>query len=158
MCRRNTEDPLVRTFLDRYGLNLLKVPRRDAKCGDMYIQNNGRVVGPVNPEHLLKPTPELPRKNVEEPLADLNGVVSGGYEAGAGLDFLSRIIAIIGAPLVASFLGSLKSCYSQARATTLHFKILAPTRDSVDPAHWDVHRTLPDRPITPLLAMTIRIT
>ena len=34
MCKRNTTDPLVREFLDRYQINLLKLPRQGASVAD----------------------------------------------------------------------------------------------------------------------------
>src|SRR6185436_9856151 len=57
VCKRTTSDPLVRAFLDNYGLNLLSIPRKNAMCGDLYIADGPRVSTPGHIAQVLIPPP-----------------------------------------------------------------------------------------------------
>ena len=46
MWRRNTSDPLMRLFLDKYYLHLLSIPREDVLIGDLYAYDGSRVSTP----------------------------------------------------------------------------------------------------------------
>lgn len=47
MSRRNTNDPLLRAFLDTYKVNLLAIPREGAEVGDAYVASpNGSISEP----------------------------------------------------------------------------------------------------------------
>ncbi len=66
MCRRNTQDPLIRAFLDTYGLNLLAIPRADAAVGDLYVVTNDSISAPGALSTVLTPDLHyLPKKQVK---------------------------------------------------------------------------------------------
>jgi hypothetical protein len=48
MCRRDTNDVLIRRFLDRYQVNLLSMPGRRVRCGSVYIKQGKRLTAPVS--------------------------------------------------------------------------------------------------------------
>jgi hypothetical protein len=130
MCKRSTEDPLIRLFLDRYGLHLLQVPRESAAVGDFYVDDGRRVSPPGNMTYLLDPPPELPAPSEGERMADIEGVTSKGYSLELGLGMLEGFLLAFGAGPLAL---KVKTEYQTKRAETLRFRIAAPVRDSVDP-------------------------
>jgi len=88
MCKRNTPDPLVRMFLDTYGLNLLAVPREGSAVGDLYIKDDKGVSAPGSVKALLSPVPKLPPTKSGEAMADVTGVLSQSVSTKVGLNFL----------------------------------------------------------------------
>lgn len=44
--KRNSGDPLLRMFLDKYHLNWLSVPREKAEVGDLYVYDSKRASAP----------------------------------------------------------------------------------------------------------------
>lgn len=130
MCKRNTADPLVRTFLDTYGLNLLAIPRSDANVGDLYVVSNGGVSAPGALAHVLTPEFTLPSVTKGETLGDVAGKTSGRIDAKASIGLLEGFFAAIGAAGVA---GKMKAEYDKKGVKTMRFRLSKPTRDSVDP-------------------------
>jgi hypothetical protein len=96
VCERSTDDPLIRLFLDRYGLHLLQVPRESAAVGDFYVDDGRRVSPPGNVRYLLDPSPELPAPREGERMADIEGVTSKGYSLEAGLGLLEGFLLAFG--------------------------------------------------------------
>jgi hypothetical protein len=130
VCKRSTDDPLIRLFLDRYGLHLLQVPRESAVVGDFYVDDGRRVSPPGNMKYLLDPPPELPAPKEGERMADIEGVTSKGYSLEVGLGLLEGFLLAFGAgPLTLK----VKTEYEAKRVQSLRFRITAPTRDSLDP-------------------------
>jgi hypothetical protein len=118
MCKRTTTDPLVRAFLDRYGLNLLMVPREGAAIGDLYVTQGPRVLPPARVEEFLQPAVTLPPAR-QEVLADLAAVTSRKMSWGAGIGFLEGFLTALGAfPLVESA----KTEYRRSDVTWLAFR------------------------------------
>ena len=59
MCkRRSPTDPLVRRFLQSYGVNLLPLPRRGAEPGELYVQTGRKVKVHSKAGELLVEWPE----------------------------------------------------------------------------------------------------
>jgi hypothetical protein len=130
VCKRNTSDPLVRAFLDNYGLNLLSIPRKNAMCGDLYIAEGSRVSTPGQIAQVLIPPPTLPEPVTGEPLTELTGVVSKQVSADVGLGLSEKLLAAFGAVgVVASF----KQAYASKKASRIRFRFRDATRDYVDP-------------------------
>jgi hypothetical protein len=130
MCKRNTADPLVRVFLDTYGLNLLAIPRADANVGDLYVVTGGGVSVPGSLTQILKPKFTLPRVTTGEVLADIAGRTSGKIESKSSIGLLEGFFTAIGAAGIA---GKVKAAYEKKNVRTLRFSLSQPTRDSVDP-------------------------
>lgn len=130
MCKRSTDDPLVRAFLDDYGLNLLRVPREGVECGDLYVRVNGALTAPGAARELLEPALELPPVTRGERLADISGTLSNGFQLDVGLGLLDGFFAALGAGGV---INETRAGYRRSRGTTLRFRFGEATRDSVDP-------------------------
>jgi hypothetical protein len=128
MCKRTTTDPLIRAFLDRYGLNLLMVPREGAAVGDLYVTQGSRVLPPARIEDFLQPAVALPPAR-HEVLADLAGLSSRKMSWDAGLGFLEGFLTALGAfPLVESA----KTEYRRSGVTRLAFRLAGCRRIFTD--------------------------
>src|SRR5262245_39567875 len=97
MCKRTTADPLVRIFLDTYRVNLLAVPRADARVGDLYVRTGKTTSSPGFLGHLVGKSFELPTVAEGERLPTLGGLVSDAVAADAGLGLLDGFLAALGA-------------------------------------------------------------
>ena len=129
MCKRNTEDPLVRAFLDRYGLHLLAIPRERADVGDLYIAGKRGVAVAGRVEHLLEPPLEIRATTVGERLADVAGLVSLGVTVGAALGLLEGFLSALGA---AGLVGNARASFESKRTRSIRFRFQNATRDSTD--------------------------
>lgn len=131
MCKRSTDDPLVRTFLDRYSLNLLPLPRAGIECGDLFRRDDA---GRISTEFKLSSvvSPPLGELDIDpdEPLAALRGTLSHGRDVEFGLGLLEAFLAALGAAGVLSEVGV---HYRRTKGATLAFEFRDATRDSVDP-------------------------
>jgi hypothetical protein len=130
VCKRNTVDPLVRVFLDTYGLNLLAVPREGSAVGDLYVKDDKGLSAPGKLTGFLEPAPKLPAIKKAESMADIQGVVSRGVTTSVGLKFLSGFFGALGAlPLI----DKLGATYKARKAGVLKFRFADALRDSMDP-------------------------
>lgn len=130
MCTRKSPDPLVRAFLDRYGLNLLSIPRKNVMCGDLYVASGALVSTPGSLSRLLVPAPVLPAPVTGEELADLTGVVSKAVSGDLGFGVLKNFLSALGA---LGLMSSLKAAYQSNNTSAIHFRFRDATRDYVDP-------------------------
>ena len=131
MCTRQTVDPLIRAFLDRYGLNLLAIPRQFVNCGDVYIGQGSQLSTSVGLADLLTPPPQLPAPVTGEQLADLSVVVSNGVSLSAGLNVLANMLTALGA---GDLFKGVKAGYQSSASAKLRFRVREATRDHVDPS------------------------
>jgi hypothetical protein len=71
------DDPLLKSFFETYGLNLLTIPREKASIGDVYIRvgNDRRLSMPTSITNLLIPTFKIPMVPSEK-MADVSSKVS----------------------------------------------------------------------------------
>jgi hypothetical protein len=129
VCRRDTNDKLVRKFLDRYGLNLLALPGRRVGCGSVYIEQNGRLTAPGPLNDMVEPAITL-KKPFKEDLPDLAGEWSDSVSAEVGLGLLQNFLAALGVPgLVDEVRASAKDTASRRVA----FRFQQVTRESLNP-------------------------
>ena len=128
MCKRTTPDPLLRLFLDRYGLHLLAVPRAAAAVGDVYAHDGRRTSWVGNFRHLVTPPLEL-QPQVGESMADVAGRFTREVSLSAGLGVLEAFLTAVGA---AGLVDSVKARYTRSSATSLAFAFEDPTRDYID--------------------------
>jgi hypothetical protein len=129
VCKRSTTDPLFRMFLDRYGLNLLSIPREKAAVGDLYVFDGRRTSAPGNVSYFLDSPVELPSPTKGEHMADVAGEISDGVSLKAGLGFLEGFLAALGA---AGVVGNVRAGYEGRKAESLRFHLDDATRDFVD--------------------------
>jgi hypothetical protein len=130
MCKRSAKDPLVLKFLEDYGVNLLRLPRTRAGCGDLYVKNGKTVSAPGDLRALLDAPVELPAVNGPEQLADLAGAISRNVSFGVGLGILEAFLAALGAP---GLIDKLKAKLERTRDGGISFSFRSVTRESVDP-------------------------
>ena len=129
MSKRNTTDPLLKAFFDKYKLNLLAIPRRDAMVGDVYVDTKEGVLAPGRLSSLLHPSPKMPDVKVGEPLAYIKTTETRALDLKIGVGLLEGFFAAIGATVIA---GKIKAAYEHKGVETVRFKLKNATRDSVD--------------------------
>ena len=131
MCKRSEAhaDPLLSVFLERYHLNLLAVPRRDADVGDLYIDAGGRTAAAGRLASFLARPFALPEVTRGEPMAAVSGSLSNSVKAEAGFGLLEGFLAALGANFP---FGEAKARWAAHGVQALRFKLLDARRDSVD--------------------------
>ena len=129
MWRRNTDDPLMRMFLDRYHLHLLYVPREGVAVGDLYVYDGRRVSSPGKVTYFLEPPLEMPPITIGEHMADVSGIVSHGVSTQWGLGYLENFLSSLGA---GGIVNRVRAGYEAKKANVLKFRFAHATRDSVD--------------------------
>src|SRR2546425_2350227 len=148
MRKRTTNDPLIRAFLDRYGLNLLAVPREGAKVGDLYVEDRNGVSAPGSVVSFVDPPLVLPRQKRNEVMADVAGLVSDEVDIKTGLGLLEGFLVAVGAGAIVD---KVRAEYEAARARTIRFRFPDATRDSVDPielgTRLEEHKLAEDHPL-----------
>jgi hypothetical protein len=130
MSKRSKPDPLVRTFIDTYHLNLLPIPRENAACGELYVKRGKKVSAPGDARELLQPRVTFPPVAPDEKLAELRGTASSSIDAKAGLGLLESFLIALGA---GGIVNKLKAGYEQKRVRSVQFRLEDATRDSMDP-------------------------
>lgn len=131
MCKRSEAkaDPLVNTFLERYHLNMLAIPRQNADVGDLYI-HDGKHTAPSGKlaAFLAKPF-QLPVVARGETMAAVTGTLSRSVKTEVGLGLLESFLMALGATFP---LGKVKAHWQANGARSLRFKLQDAKRDSVD--------------------------
>jgi len=132
MCKRNTEDPLLRIFLDQYGLHLLSVPRRNAAVGDLYVHDGKRATPSGLVEHFLDAAFKQPPVAKDETMADVLGKVSRGVDFKVGFSLLDGFLNALGA---AGIVNKVRVGYESGKTAALKFRFTEAVRDSMDVMH-----------------------
>src|SRR4051812_17312758 len=97
--KRNSNDPLVKLFFDKYGFNLLSIPREKVQIGDIYIKDqdsSGPLSNAGNISNFLTPEFKVPDAIYDETMADVSGTISSDISANAGLQFLESFLNALG--------------------------------------------------------------
>jgi hypothetical protein len=132
MLKRNTDDPLIRTFIDKYNLHLLSVPRANASIGDLYRYDGSKVNTPGNISYFLEPSLEISNITAGERMAEISGTISRGLETNFGLEFLEGFLMTLGAGGIVS---NVRNSYESKNTHSLKFSFSDIRRDYVDP-YW----------------------
>ena len=137
MCKRSDaeKDPLLNTFLQRYQLNLLSVPRAGADVGDLYVQDGKRVGSPGQLASFLAQPFEMPPIQRGEAMAALQGMASNGVSIDVGVGLLGSFLSGFG---MAVPVGDIKAKWQARGASRASFRMGAAVRDSVDPGRFGV--------------------
>jgi hypothetical protein len=130
VCRRDTNDVLVRRFLDRYKLNLLALPGRRVRCGSVYVQQDGRLTAPGMLEDLIEPEVKLKKPFVENDLPDLSGRWSESISADVGIGLLESFLSALGA---VGLVDELKASVKATRSRNVAFRFRKVGRESLNP-------------------------
>jgi hypothetical protein len=130
MGKRSKPDPLVRTFIETYHLNLLPIPRARAACGELYVKRAAGIAAPGDARELLEPRVQFPPVSAGEELAALRGTASTSVDARVGLGLLENFLVALGA---GGIVDKLKAGYEQKRVRSVQFRLEDATRDSMDP-------------------------
>jgi hypothetical protein len=129
MSRRNSEDPLLREFLDTYKLNLLSIPRENAKVGDVYVRTPTGITQPGALQFMLTPKFTMPKITCDEEMTGISGKQTSALNFKAGVSLLDGFFSVLGA---AGALDKVKAAYEHKKTGKLRFRFKAATRDSVD--------------------------
>ena len=132
MLKRNTDDQLIRTFIDKYNLHLLSIPRANATIGDLYRYDGRQVSYPGKISYFLDPFFEISKITVGEKMADISGITSKKIETNFGLEFLETFLISLGA---GGIVNKVHNSYQSKNTFALKFRFTDITRDYVDP-YW----------------------
>jgi hypothetical protein len=127
---RKTSDPLLKAFLDAYKINLLAIPRSEARVGDAYVDTGKGVSPPGELRYLLTPQFEMPKLQHGEKLTNIATIRTRALELKTGARLLQNFFSAIG---LGAAIGGIKAEYEQKGADSVRFGLKNPTRDSVDP-------------------------
>lgn len=129
MSRRNSEDPLLREFLDTYKLNLLSIPRENAKVGDVYVHTPTGINQPGALQGMLTPKFTMPKITYDEEMTGISGTQTEALNFKTSVSLLDGFFSVLGA---VGALDKVKAAYEHKRTGKLRFRFKAATRDSVD--------------------------
>jgi hypothetical protein len=130
MCRRDTNDILIRRFLDRYQVNLLSMPGRRVRCGSVYIKDGHRITAPGSLSEIIEPALILGDPFQESNLADLSGTWSGSVSLTVGIKLLSNFLNALGA---AGLIDKLQASVSETSVRNVAFRFKEVSRESLSP-------------------------
>lgn len=131
MCRRDTNDVLIRRFLDRYQVNLLSMPGRRVRCGSVYIKEGGRITAPSLLSEIIEPPLVLADPFVEDDLADLSGTWSDSVSFKVGISLLENFLNALGA---AGLIDKLQASVKETSVRNIAFRFQQVSRESLSPA------------------------
>ncbi len=132
MCKRNTDDPLLRIFLDQYGLHLLSIPREGAAVGDLYVRDGKRVTPAGGIKHFLDAKFKLPPVQNGESMADVLGKVSRSVDAKIGFNLLEGFLGALGAGAIVN---KVRAGFEAKKTQALKFRFTEAARDSMEVTH-----------------------
>jgi hypothetical protein len=129
---RKSEDPLLKIFLEKYGLNLLSTPRENVNVGDLYLygSNQSAVMFPGSITNFLVPEFTIPQITENETLADVSGQVSKDVSGKAALDFVQGFLSALGSIGIA---GQIRGSYEKSKNANMLFSFPNTKRDYTDP-------------------------
>jgi len=127
-------DPLIKIFLNQYGMNLLQIPREDVSIGDLYIYDPRikAVSSKGSITYFLTPEPKIPELTLGASMADLTDTATKEVDFNAGLNLVSSFLEKFGVGLI---LGKVKADYESKGAKTIKFSFPKAEKDSVDSMH-----------------------
>jgi len=129
MSRRNSDDPLLRAFLDTYKLNLLAIPRQNAQVGDVYVDTPNGISTPGALQFLLTPKFNMPKITTGEKMTSIAGTQTAALQFEVGINLLAGFFSALSA---LGALDKIKAAYKHKRTEKLRFRFKDASRDSVD--------------------------
>ncbi|HET7000505.1 MAG TPA: hypothetical protein VFI33_04325 [Puia sp.] len=129
LCKRNSNDPLLRTFVDHYGLHLLPIPREKISLGDLFVTDGKNVSAPGNIKDLLTPPIKIPKKSSNEEMGNIAGKFSNSLNFQLGLNLLENFLRALG---VGDAALKLELGFNKNRNGSVRFAFQDPRRDSAN--------------------------
>jgi hypothetical protein len=132
--KRDTKDPLIRIFLDKYKMHLLTIPREDISVGDLYVydKNNKAVSTKGSLTYFLKPKLKIPPLTNAAAMADVANMMTDYVDFTIGLDLLNGFLGKFG---IGSVIQNVETEFRAKKAKTIAFNFPNCSRDSVDSTH-----------------------
>lgn len=130
MCRRDTNDVLIRKFLKDYQVNLLSMPGRRVRCGSVYIKEGKRITAPGLLSEIIEPELTLESPYVEDDLPKLSGTWSGSVSLTVGIKLLSNFLNALGA---GGLIDKLQASVKETNVRNVAFCFKRVSRESLSP-------------------------
>jgi hypothetical protein len=127
--KRNTDDPLMRVFIEKYKLHLLPVPRDDLSICDLYVHNPDRGVStPGSIADFLEPDYEIPPVRTGT-MSDVTGLASKSTSFDIGVGLLEGFLTAIG---IGNIIHKVRVGYENKSIRYLKFRFSEIQRESVN--------------------------
>ncbi|MCK5243960.1 MAG: hypothetical protein KAJ90_01720 [Desulfobacterales bacterium] len=128
---RKSPDPLLRHFLDLYGLHLLRCPRSGIEVGSMVMVSSGRSAVLERLDDLLDAPVALLCVRNNEPMADIQGLLTDVLDVKSGIGISEAFLQSLGAIGIGM---QLSTALKEMRDVGLQFCFSNPLRNFVNPA------------------------
>lgn len=127
--KRNSKDPLLQMFLDKYHLNLLSIPREQSEVGDLYVYDGKKVSAPGKLSYFIDGKLIMPKEEKGEVMADVVGTLSFGIAFNLGFGLLEGFLSALGASSVVT---KVRAGFEKENTSQVKYRFTKATRDSVD--------------------------
>lgn len=128
---RKSPDPLLRRFLDVYGLHLLRCPRAGINVGSLILVRDGRSAVLERLDDLLDGPVSLVGMHRSIPMAEAEGVISDALDLKSGIGISKAFLQALG---LLGISAKLNATLKNHKDIGLHFRFSEPMRDSINPA------------------------
>jgi len=125
--KRDTEDPLMKSFVDKYKLHLLPVPRNDIFLCDIFIQDKNGMSGSGSIVDFLEPEYEIPPTR-NGTMADLSGQLSRSVSFDVGVGLLEGFLSAFG---IGAIIQNVKVGYKNKGTQYMKFRFTTIQHDTV---------------------------
>lgn len=127
--KRDTDDPLMRAFADKYKLHLLPIPRDDIAVCDVYIHDKNGMSAPGSIVDLLEPAYVIPPAKTGT-MADVAGKLSKSVSLEVGVGLLEAFLQGFG---VGGIIQKVRVGYENKGAHYMKFRFTNIQHESVSP-------------------------
>lgn len=133
MCNltRKSSDPLLRRFLDVYGLHLLRCPRAGIEIGSLVLVRDGSSAILERLDDLLDGPVTLVGVRHDIPMAEAQGVISDALDLKTGIGISEAFLKALG---VYGIDVKLNAALKGSKDFGMYFRFSEPVRDSINPA------------------------
>jgi hypothetical protein len=127
--KRNTDDPLMKIFIEKYKFHLLPVPRDDLSICDLYVHNAERgVSAPGSIVDFLEPNYEIPPVR-NGTMSDVTGLASRNTSAGVVIGLLEGFLGAFG---IGNIIQQIRVGYENMDVRYLKFRFSQIKHESVN--------------------------
>ena len=131
MCRmtRQSDDPLLRQFLDVYGLHLLQRPRAGLDVGALVLSREDGSALLDRIDDMLDGPVQLPSVQRDVPMASVQGVLSGSLDLETGAGISEAFLGALGGVGIGA---KLRGAFRKMRQTGMRFRFTDAVEDRVN--------------------------
>lgn len=126
--KRNTDDPLRKTFLETYRLNLLPVPLEDTLVGDICIYDGNDIVARSSITDFLEKPYQIPSITISK-IPDISGIMSRAVSVDIGINVLESFITAFG---IGSIIQKIHASFQSNGVSSLKFRFTNAVRNSIN--------------------------